>query len=171
MQLQDNKIKQITVCGVFTALALCTAILESLLPIQAFIPLPGLKLGLANVISVYVLYYMGKWQAFCVTLCRCLISAILFGTVTSFAFSICGGVLSLLSSVLLKKFVNDKVSFIGVCVVGAGCHNIGQIAVSCFMFKTVAVYAYLPPLLLASVICGIITGGILCFLPDVTKIK
>ncbi len=172
MLLQGNeRIKRIALCGVFSALAICVSLLESLLPIQAFIPLPGIKLGLSNIISVYVLYYIGSKDAFCVTLCRCAVCAVLFGTVTSFLFSVCGGVFSLISSVLLKRIIKDKISFLGVCVVGAACHNVGQIAVCCAMFGTLAVCAYLPPLLFASVVCGSVTGVILWFLPDLVKIK
>lgn len=171
MQLRDKKIRSLAFCGVFTALALACNLLEALIPLQAFIPLPGIKLGLANVVSVYVLYYIGEKEAFSVTVCRCIIASLILGSVTSFAFSLCGGVLSLTSSVLLKKIAKSRVSFIGVCVIGASCHNLGQIAVCCAMFGTLAVVRYLPLLLLSSVICGGIIGGILCFLPDITKRK
>ena len=171
MRLQDKKTRTLALCGIFTALALACNILEFLIPLQAFVHVPGVKLGLANVVSVYVLYYIGEKEAFSVTVCRCVIASLIFGSVTSFAFSLCGGLLSLASSVLLKRTAKSRVSFIGVCVIGAACHNFGQIAVCCAMFGTLAVVRYLPFLLLSSVICGGIIGGILCFLHDITKRK
>lgn len=171
MQLQDKNIRRLAICGIFIALAVGCGILEALIPLQAFVPMPGIKLGLANIISVYALYYMGAKEAFSITVCRCVIVSLVFGSVTSFAFSLCGGALSLASAVILKRFAHAHVSFVGVCVIGAACHNIGQTAVCCLMLQTVAAIKYLPFLLLSSVICGSIIGGILCFIPDVTKVR
>lgn len=169
--MQDKYVKKAALCGIFTALAIVVSAFESLLPIQALIPLPGLKLGIANIVIVYVLYYIGGKEAFTVLLLRCAVSGILFGNVTSFLFSLCGGLFSFFATSLMKKYGKNRFSFVGVSVVGAACHNTGQIIMSCIILGTISTMYYLPPLLLASVICGIITGVILCLLPDLNNLK
>lgn len=169
--MSDKNARLIARCGVFTALAIVFSAFEALLPIQAFIPLPGIKLGVANIVIVYVLFYMGTREAVFVLLSKCAVTALIFGSVSSFLFSVCGGTLSLVSAVVIKNVLKNKFSFVGVSIIGASCHNIGQILVSCAMLGTFSTLYYLPPLLLASVVCGAITGFILCLLPDVTKFE
>ncbi len=167
--MRDRSVKTLALCGIFASLSIIFSTFESLLPIQAFIPLPGIKLGIANIVILYVLFYIGTKEAFAVLICRCVTTALIFGSLPSFLFSVCGGMLSLLSSVIVKKTCADKFSFVGVSIIGAALHNTGQILVSCMMLGTFSVVYYLPLLLLASIVCGSITGVILCFLPDVTK--
>ncbi len=144
-----------------SALSIIISAFEGLFPL----PLPGLKLGLANVVTVFALYYVGTGEAYCTLTVRCVISSALFGSVTSFAFSLCGGLLSLTSSLVIKKHFENCFSFIGVCVIGAALFNIGQIAVCAVIFHTVSVISYLPPLLLGSAACGTATGVILNEIP------
>ena len=169
MSLRDKSVKTLALCGIFTSLAIIFSTFESLLPIQALIPLPGIKLGIANVVIVYVLFYIGTRESVLVLICRCVVTALIFGSVTSFLFSVCGGALSLLSAVFIKKLCPYKLSFVGVSIIGAAFHNIGQMLVCCAMLKTMSALYYLPPLLLASIVCGCITGVMLCLLPDITK--
>lgn len=169
MLLQDETVRTVTLCGIFSALSIVFSTFEALLPIQAFIPLPGIKLGVANIVIIYVLFYLGTKESVFVLLCKCVVTALIFGSVSSFLFSICGGMLSLLSAVVIKKTCYGRFSFVGVSVIGAALHNTGQILVSCLMLGTFKTLYYLPALLLASIVCGVITGVILCFLPDLTK--
>lgn len=169
MLLQDKSVRMIALCGIFASLSIIFSTFEALLPIQAFIPLPGIKLGISNIVVLYVLFYIGTKEAVLVLLCRCVVTALIFGSLPSFLFSVCGGVLSLTSAVIIKKTCVGSLSFVGVSIIGASLHNTGQILVSCLMLGTFSVFYYLPPLLFASVMCGGITGTILCFLPNVTK--
>ncbi len=167
--MRDRTVKTVTFCGIFSALAIVFSTFEALLPIQAFVPLPGIKLGMANIVIIYVLFYVGTKESVLVLLCKCVVTALIFGSVSSFLFSLCGGMLSLLASVIIKKKCYDKFSFLGVSIIGASLHNTGQILVSCLMLGTFKTLYYLPALLFASIVCGIITGTVLCFLPDITK--
>ena len=171
MLLQDKTVKTVTLCGIFSALSIIFSTFESFLPIQALIPLPGIKLGIANIVILYVLFYAGTKESVFVLLCKCVVTALIFGSVSSFLFSICGGILSLLSAVIIKNKWCDKLSFVGVSVIGAALHNTGQILVSCLMLGTFKTLYYLPALLFASIVCGVITGTVLCLLPDLTKYK
>ena len=74
MLLQDKSVKSVTLCGVFSALSIIFSTFEALLPIQAFIPLPGIKLGVANIVIIYVLFYMGTKEPFFVLLCKCVVT-------------------------------------------------------------------------------------------------
>ncbi len=167
--MQDRSVKKIAFCSVFASLSIIFSIFESLLPIQAFIPLPGIKLGIANIVILYVLFYIGSKEASLVLICRCVVTAFIFGSLPSFLFSVCGGLLSLGSAVIIKKTCARRISFVGIGIIGAACHNTGQILVSCFMLGTFSVFYYLPVLLIASIVCGSITGMILCILPNVMK--
>ena len=167
--MQDKSVRTVALCGIFASLSIIFSTFEALLPIQAFIPLPGIKLGIANVAVLYVLFYIGTKEAFLVLLCRCTVTALIFGSLPSLLFSVCGGLLSLCSAVIIKKTCKGSLSFIGVSIIGAALHNTGQILVSCLILGTFSVFYYLPPLLFASVVCGGITGTVLCLLPDVTK--
>ncbi len=147
--------------GIFTALSIVISILESFFPM----PVPGLKLGVANVVTIYILFYPGTKESFLSLFCRCIICSILFGSVTSFAFSLAGGLMSLSISAIIKKKCPTFFSFVGICVLGAAMHNTTQTAVCCLMLGSFAPLSYLPILLVGSVICGIVTGSILNLIP------
>lgn len=171
MPLQDKYIKRTAQCGILTALAIVVSTFESLLPIQAVIPLPGLKLGIANIVTVYALYYIGNKEAFMILLCRCAVVGVLFGNFTSFLFSLCGGALAFFAMLAMKKLGEERFSFVGVSIVGAASHNTGQILASCAVLKTTGTLYYLPPLLIASVVCGAAVGTVLCLLPEPKNLK
>lgn len=156
------RVKKIAYIGVLSALSIVISAFESFFPLM----LPGLKLGLANIVTVFALYYVGAREAYFVLGIRCFVSSILFGGVTTFAFSLCGGLLSLTSSLVIKKFFTDYFSFIGICIIGAALFNVGQIAVCATIFRSVAVFGYLPLLLIGSVVCGGVTGVILNRIPE-----
>lgn len=156
------RVKKTAYVGMLSALSIVISAFESFFPLM----LPGLKLGLANIVTVFALYYVGTKEAYFVLGVRCLVSSILFGGVTTLAFSLCGGLLSLTSSLVIKKFFADCFSFIGVCVIGAALFNVGQIGVCAVIFRSTAVLGYLPLLLLGSVVCGGVTGIILNKIPQ-----
>ena len=139
--------------------------LESLIP--AFIAVPGIKLGLANAISLFALYKLGARYAIPITLMRVALSALLFGSAMSFAFSLGGAALSLVAMVLLKKFTH--LSATTVSVVGAVYHNIGQIAVAMMLLSTSLIY-YLGVLLISGTLAGILVGLLTSYLIERIKI-
>ena len=117
-----GRTKKIALGGILTALAMIFSYIESLIPIP--LPVPGVKLGIANIAIISVLYLLGSGQALLVNLLRITLTAVLFGNFNSFLFSMAGGMLSLLVMVLLKK--SGHFSIVGVSVAGGVFHNVGQ---------------------------------------------
>lgn len=146
--------KKTAVLGISIALAMVLSFVESLVP--PLVALPGIKIGLANLVIVFVLYKLGWQYAAAVSLIRVALSSILFGNVQIFLFSIAGAVLSLVGMALLKK--TGAFSIISVSVLGGILHNAGQIAVACFWTSTPQVIYYLPVLLVSGTVAGIMIG-------------
>lgn len=155
------RVKKAAYTAVFVALAIIISALEALIPL----PIPGAKLGLANIIIVFVLYNIGSGEAYAVLFLRCTLSSLLFSSITSFAFSLIGGLLSLTSAYIIKKIPRRIFSYIGICIIGAALHNIGQVIVCCLMFSSYYALYYLPVLLFCSIVCGAFTGVILNSIP------
>jgi len=144
-----NKITHLCIYSLLVALCIIFGFVETLIPTS--IIAPGVKLGLANSIAL-ILIAKGDFRgAFCVNIVRILLSSLLFGSPISLIFSLCGGILSLLLSFLSYK--TGKFSVIGVSIVGAVTHSIGQIAVAVFVVGVGSLY-YLPLLLVASTVSG-----------------
>lgn len=165
--------KKLTLCGMLTALAVVLSLVERLFPLDAVVPVPGARLGLANVVTLFALTRLGARDALAVVLCRVTLSSLLMGSMTAFLFSLFGGLLSLVVMRLLLYAENRRaVSLLGVSVGGAAAHNIGQVCAAVIWMKTGAVAAYLPVLLVMSVPLGLITG-LTCavILPHLQKIN
>ena len=140
--------------GVFTALALIFSYIETLVPISFGIP--GVKLGLANLIIVIALYKIPLREVYVLSIVRVLLSGVLFGNYFSIAYSLAGGLLSLTVMALLKKA--GGVSVIGISIAGGVCHNIGQLVVAMIVVETFAMSYYMPVLLVAGLITGFLIG-------------
>lgn len=140
--------------GVFVALALIFSYVEMLIPIQ--IGIPGVKLGLANLIIVIMLYKTTAREALLLSVTRVLLSGFLFGNMFSILYSLAGGILSLAVMALSKK--TGGFSVIGVSIAGGVSHNMGQLAVAAFVVETARVIYYFPLLLIAGVLTGFLIG-------------
>lgn len=149
--------------ALLVCVALVLSIFEGFLPAAA-VPIPGIKLGLANIVILFALYRLGFGSAVGILFCKCALAAIFGGGVTSFAFSICGGICAVVVMHLIKRFEGDHLSILGVSIAGAAAHGIGQIAASVVMLGTLTVIYYLPALLLAGIFTGALTGAICMFL-------
>ena len=145
--------QKVAFLGIFTALAMILSYIEPLIP--SFVAIPGIKLGLANIAVIVILYKIGWKEAFAVSIIRVILSSLLFTTVLSMLYSLAGAILSLFAMILLKKI---KLSTITISVIGGVCHNIGQIAVAIFMTETAELVYYLPVLLITGTISGILIG-------------
>jgi len=154
-----TKTQKIALLGILSAQALALSFIENLLPAMPFLP-PGVKLGLSNIVTMFTAGTMGFLPALAVTLIKSLFVLLTRG-VTAFFMSFGGGLLSTLAMCLMIKLVKDKSGFVGVAVVSAVCHNMGQLTVSIIVTKTTAFVHYVPVLLLSGVVMGIITGIIL----------
>ena len=148
------KTKKLTVMALTTALAMILSFVESQIP--AFVAIPGVKMGLANIAVVFALYKLGWKEAAGVSLIRVVLVSILFGTVASLFYSLAGAVLSLLGMGLLKR--TDKFTEIIVSVTGGVLHNVGQIAMACILLETDALKYYLPFLLVSGILAGVVIG-------------
>lgn len=148
--------KQLTLCAVLTAMALALSYLENLFPLSLTIPLPGIKLGLANVVTLFALYVLGTGQAVLILLARCFLGAMFAGNVNALFFSLLGGITAMLLMILLSKL--GKLSVYGVSIGGAAAHSSGQVAAAVLTLGNTAPLAYLPVLLVVSVLTGALTG-------------
>ncbi|MDE5983793.1 MAG: Gx transporter family protein [Eubacterium sp.] len=151
--MKDNKAKKIALFGMMVALAFTFSYLESLIPFDFAIP--GVKLGLANLVVVVALYIMNPGEAFTIAVIRIFLAGLTFGNMYSLAYSLCGGILSFVVMWLTKK---TKLSVIGVSMLGGICHNIGQIAVAAVIMETIRIAYYLPVLLVAGLVTGLLLG-------------
>lgn len=152
------KTKRLTLCGLLTGLAIVLSIAERLFPLDAVIPVPGIKLGLANVVTLFALTQLRVRDAFAILICRVVLTSLLMGSITAMIFSLTGGLLSLLAMLALLHAEGRFCSLLGISVVGAAVHNVGQVVAAVFWMKTGAVVAYLPFLLVMSVPLGLVTG-------------
>ena len=141
--------------SMLTALAIVLNILESFIP---FFSIPGIKLGLANIITVSVLYYYGTKEAFYISILRVVIVGLLRTGLfsISFLFSITGAFTSLIMMILCKKIA--IFSIVGISIIGSIFHSIGQILIAILLLKNSAVVYYLPIMIIISIITGMIIG-------------
>ncbi|HOM01709.1 MAG TPA: Gx transporter family protein [Acetivibrio sp.] len=158
-----NNVKKTILLGLFVSQALILSIVESWIPVPA--PVPGVKLGLANIITVITIIFFGFREALAVVFVRCVLSSIFGGGGWMlFLFSVTGGILSAAVMSLLYKSGRDKFSITGISIAGAISHNIGQILVAAFFMKDLAVAVVLPVLLISGCIMGFFVGLVSSFL-------
>ena len=162
------KAKEITFCAVLTALALALSYTEQFIPLQLLIPLPGIKLGLANIVTLVALYLLRTKYAFWILIPRCFFGAVFGGGITALLFSLCGGLLALGVMALARKL--PFLSIYGVSILGAAAHNVGQILAAMALMHSIYIGAYLPYLLIVAIFTGLLTGaacaGVLRVLPN-----
>jgi heptaprenyl diphosphate synthase component I len=151
--MRSSKVAQY---GLFAALAILMGYVEMLIPLPLLVP--GMKLGLANVIIVIALYHMDIKSAFFISLVRVLMSGLLFQGFAGLLYSLAGALLSLGVMALLKK--TGKVSITGVSVMGGVFHNVGQIIVAAAVVENIKMAYYLPFLLVTGVVTGFVIGAV-----------
>ena len=146
--------RKIARMGLLTALALILSYVESLIP--AFVAVPGVKMGLANIVVVFALYTLGPGEAAIVSIIRVLLSSLLFGSILSLSYSAAGAIISLLSMIIMMKTKIFGVT--SVSVTGGVFHNLGQILVACLVLETDVLLYYLPVLILSGTVTGAVIG-------------
>ena len=149
-----NNTKRLTALALTVSFALILSFIESRIP--AFVAIPGIKVGLANIAVIFTLYKFGIEEAVAVSAVRVILVSMLFGSPVSLIYSLTGAVLSLLVMFLLKNLT--PLSEVGVSVAGGVAHNIGQIGAASIMLGTNVVVYYLPFLLLSGTIAGVVVG-------------
>ena len=155
--MRRSKTYQLTLCALLIAVALVLSYIERFIPLQMLIPLPGIKLGLANIVTVMALYFFGEKQAFIILILRCILGSVFGGGISGLAFSLTGGLLAMTTMSISRRL--GIFSVYGVSILGAAAHNVGQICVAVVLMNSVYVVGYLPYLLAVSVFTGMATGG------------
>lgn len=140
--------------GVLIALAFLLSYIETLIPLPFGIP--GMKIGLANIVVMIALYAIGAKDAFLISIARIVLNGFTFGNLFSILYSCAGALLSYIVMVVAKK--TQKFSIIGVSVLGGVFHNIGQIIVAMLVVETAGLAYYIPILAVSGTVAGIFTG-------------
>ncbi len=148
------KTKKVATLGLSIALAMIMSYIEVLVPLSFAVP--GIKMGLANIVIIFVLYKLGTKEAILVSLIRVILVSLLFSNAMAMAYSIAGAVLSLGVMWLLKK--TDKFSVVGVSVAGGVMHNVGQIIMAIILLGTEQIALYLPVLIITGTVTGVVIG-------------
>ena len=148
------KAKKVAFLGLSITLAMILSFVESQIPV--FTTIPGMKIGLPNLVMVFLLYRVGWKETVVVSIIRGALVALLFGNLQSLLFSLAGAAVSLTGMILLKK--TSLFSPITVSVAGGVLHNVGQIAAACLWTQTPQVAYYLPVLLISGICAGILIG-------------
>lgn len=147
--------RKIVLISLFTCVAMGIYALETLLP--PLIPVPGAKLGLANIITLVAIYFLGKKEAFLVLMLRIVMTSLLFGQMMSFSFSLAGGLFCYAAVCISVRFL-DRSQLWATGIIGAFSHNIGQVAVAILVTSQFAVAYYFLFLVITSIVTGAFTG-------------
>ena len=150
-----KKSKLVAFLGVCTALALVLSYIEAILP-PVLAAVPGIKMGLPNMIIMFLLYRRGAGPAIVVSIVRMLLVSLLFGNMMAFIYSLAGGILSLLVMILLRR--SNLLSTVGVSVAGGVSHNIGQILMAMLLLETSALGYYMVVLIISGTLSGMLIG-------------
>ena len=147
--------RKITLLASLTAVALTIFIIEAQIP--PIVPIPGIKLGLANVITLFAVITLGRKDAFVILMLRILLGSIFAGSVMSLMYSLAGGIMCFLLMSAAVCVMSENMTWC-ISVIGAIGHNIGQIAVAVLVTHTAQITWYLPVLMISAVITGLFTG-------------
>lgn len=154
--------RKITILALYTTIALTIFMIESAIP--AVVPIPGVKLGLSNIVTLFVIKRHGFKDAALVLFVRVILASIFAGQIVSFTYSVAGGVLCLIVMGLINYILSGEFLFI-TSVFGAIAHNVGQILAAYFVLKMSGIFAYVPFLIISGIITGLFTG-FACFFAE-----
>ena len=152
------KTKQVVQAALLVSLALALSYTERFIPLQLLVPLPGVKLGLANIVTMVALYFLTPRTALRILVVRCLLGCLFGNGVTALAMSLTGGLCAFAVMLLCKRI--SFLSIFGVSILGAAAHNFGQVCAASLLLYSGYTFGYLPFLLLVAIPSGFITGTI-----------
>ncbi len=155
-------VKRLTTLALFTTIALTIFVVESAIPV--LVPIPGVKLGLANIVTLFLLKRYKISDAAIVLTMRIILATIFTGQAVSFIYSVSGGFLCLIVMAVVNKILRGQYIFL-TGILGAVSHNAGQILAAFFILRLSGIFAYLPFLVISGVITGLFTG-LVCFFAD-----
>ena len=149
------KAKRVALLGLLTAIALTIFLLEAQLP--PVVPIPGVKLGLANIVTVFALFALGAWEGAAVLACRVFLGAVFAGNFSSILYSAAGGLCAILATVGAKRVLKENQLWAAGCL-GAVAHSVGQLLAAVAVTRTAAALSLLPVLVIISMFTGLFTG-------------
>ena len=149
------KTRKLTRLGLLTAIALTIFMLEAQIP--APVPLPGVKLGLANIVTVFTVFALSPRDGIRVLAARIFLGAVFAGNFSTIFYSAAGGGCAILVTILLKKILKRDQLWVAGCL-GAAAHSVGQVAMAALIMGTASVAVYLPVMIAISIITGLFTG-------------
>ncbi|MDR2355797.1 MAG: Gx transporter family protein [Clostridiales Family XIII bacterium] len=149
---------EVALIGVFLAFILVVGLLERMIPLDFLVP--GARLGLSNVVVLTAVYLFRFRVTLLLVILKCALLSALAGGPASFLYSISGSLLSLAAMQLLVRGLGSRIGPIGVSAVGAACHSTGQVLAACAVMENIGMITYLPPLLLISLVSGVLVGVI-----------
>ena len=149
------KVRKLVTLGLLDAIALTIFMIEAQIP--ALVPIPGIKLGLSNIITVFTVFAMGPLEGAAVLFVRIFLGAVFAGNFSSILYSGAGGLCAILITILLRKILSRKQLWVAGCL-GAIAHSVGQMAMAMFVTGTPAIAVYLPVMMACSIVTGLFTG-------------
>ena len=149
------KTKKLVVLALLDAIALTIFMVEAQIP--ALVPIPGIKLGLSNIVTVFTVFAIGPWEGAAVLFVRIFLGAVFAGNFSSILYSAAGGLCAIVITMLLRRILKQNQLWVAGCL-GAVAHSIGQMAVAIFVTGTPAIAVYLPVMLTCSIVTGLFTG-------------
>ena len=155
------KTKELVRSALLVAAALALSYMERFIPLGRIVPLPGVKLGLANIVTMLAQNFLGVREGFVNLVVRCVLGSIFGGGVSGLAMSLTGGVLAYWTMALSRRI--PVFSVYGVSILGAAAHNLGQVLAAAVLMGSVYTFFYLPFLLLTGLVMGLGTGTISSF--------
>jgi heptaprenyl diphosphate synthase len=162
-----KRTKKLALLAMFVSVALVLHVVENLLPVPYIAP--GVKLGLANIISLMAIIIFGFKEALIIVLLRTFLGSLLGGVPSSFFFSAAGGFLSTIVMYIMYRWAGTKFSPVGISVAGAVAHNIGQLFVASIIVENFGLYFYLPVLMISAIITGTFIGFTVNYLKELIK--
>jgi len=149
------KPKQLALMGLLTAIALTIFMIEAQIP--PVVPLPGVKIGLSNIVTVFAVFALGPGPAAAILFCRIFLGAVFAGNFSSILYSAAGGLCAILVTIGLRKILKAEQMWVAGCL-GAIAHSIGQMAMAIAITATPAIAVYLPVMIAISIVTGLFTG-------------
>ena len=149
------KIRKLTLMAMLTAVALIIFVVEAQIP--ALVPIPGVKLGLSNIITVFAVFMLGPWEAVLILSARIFLGAVFAGNFSTIFYSAAGGELAILTTIGLRRILKNHQLWVAGCL-GAIAHSIGQMVAAILISGTPGLVIYLPVMIVCAIITGLFTG-------------
>ena len=149
------KTKKLVLLALLSAIALTIFMIEAQIP--ALVPIPGIKLGLSNIVTVFTVFAIGPWEGAAVLFVRIFLGAVFSGNFSSILYSAAGGICAIAVTMLLRHILSKKQLWVAGCL-GAIAHSVGQMAMAIFVTGTPSIAVYLPIMIACGIVTGLFTG-------------